>query len=313
MKNWWLCFAFLLGATAYAAHFQPKTYTFKVVDGHEIKADVYRPEDSEVRPVILYIHGGALIVGHRGQVNPEQLGRFLKAGFALVSIDYRLAPETKLAELLEDVKDAHKWIREKGPGLFQIDPNRVVVVGGSAGGYLTLMCGRMLNPKPKALVAFYGYGDIDGPWYSKPDPFYSAQPAVPKEAAYAAVGGPVLSGTPGKNNRGRFYLYCRQQGLWPREVTGHDPVTEPRYFDPLCPVRNVTKQYPATMLLHGNKDTDVPYQASVDMAAALKKARVEHEFITVEGGPHGFDHKMQDPVVSGYFDRAVEFLRAHVK
>jgi acetyl esterase/lipase len=306
------CLALLCPILA-AAQLAPKTYTYKTVGGHEIQADVYQRGDGGTHPVLMFIHGGALIMGSRKGLNQEQVGRYLKAGFVLVSIDYRLAPETKLEALLEDVKDAHRWIRAKGAGLFGADPDRIVVAGGSAGGYLTLMCGVMLNPKPKALAAFYGYGDIDGPWYSQPDAFYSKQPAVKKEDAYAAVGTSAISAPMGKNNRGLFYLYCRQNGLWPKEVTGHDPAKEPKYFTPFCPVRNVTKAYPPTILLHGDHDTDVPYQESVDMAAALQRAGVEHEFITAVGGGHGFDRAMQDPVISGYFDRAVTFLQAHAR
>ena len=53
-------------------------------------------------------------------------------------------------------------MREKGPDLFQADPHRIAVIGRSPGGYLTLMAGFCLNPRPQALVAFYGYGDIAG-------------------------------------------------------------------------------------------------------------------------------------------------------
>jgi acetyl esterase/lipase len=293
------------------ADFTPKTYTYKVVGQLDIKADVYRPDDDQVRPVVMYIHGGALIMGDRTWINQVQVGRYLEAGFAVVSIDYRLAPETKLEDLLGDVKDAHRWIREKGPRLFKIDPNRLVVAGKSAGGYLTLMCGVMLKPKPRALVAFYGYGDIDGPWYSKPDPFYLQQPGVSKKDAFAALENDAASGVPDWNIRSRFYLYCRQNGLWPKEVTGHDPASEPAYFKQFCPVRNVTKTYPPTMLLHGNKDTDVPYQESVDMAAELKRVGVEHELITADGGGHGFDLQMKDPAVAAYFDRTIAFLLSH--
>src|SRR5438445_656402 len=83
-----------------------------------------------------------------------------------------------------------------------------------ADGYLTLMSGFRVEPRPAALVSFWGYGDIAGTWYSRPDAFYRQQPLVSKEEAYQAVGGTVLSESTGKNNRGRFYLYCRQQGLW---------------------------------------------------------------------------------------------------
>src|SRR5262249_16244546 len=153
--------------------------------------------------------------------------------------------------------------------------------------YLTQVTGHLIRPRPRALVSFYGYGDIAGAWYSRPDAYYSQQPAVPQEEALLAVGKHAISETLGPDLRGRFYLYCRQQGLWPRDVAGDDPDREPRAFNPFCPIRNVTREYPPALLLHGDRDTDVPYQQSVDMAAKLKETGVEHELITMPGGGHG--------------------------
>jgi acetyl esterase/lipase len=299
--------------TADGMAFSKRTHVYKKVGDCEIKADVYRAQRDGIQPVIMWIHGGALISGDRNSLRREQLERYLSAGFAVVSIDYRLAPETKLKAIIEDLQDAYQWIRSQGPVLFRIDPNRIAVIGHSAGGYLTQMAGFCLNPRPKALVSFYGYGDIAGSWYSRPDPFYSQQPAVPKEEAYQAVGGPVLSENPNRN-RSRFYLYCRQQGLWPQEVAGHDPDKEPKAFDPFCPLRNVTKDYPPALLLHGDKDTDVPYEQSVQMAKELERHRVGHEFITMTNRGHGFDggrDALKDPVIAQTFDRVVAFLNQH--
>jgi acetyl esterase/lipase len=177
------------------------------------------------------------------------------------------------------------------------------------------MTGFCVQPRPKALVPFYGYGDIAGEWYSRPDPFYNKQPAIPKGEAYQAVGGPVIS--EGTNRfRSRFYLYCRQQGLWPKEVAGHDPDTEPRAFDPFCPVRNVTKDYPPTLLLHGDQDTDVPYEQSVLMDKELERHGVEHRLITMKDRGHGFDggrKAMEDPVVVEAFDQVIAFLNKHLQ
>src|SRR5436309_4989417 len=88
-----------------------KTYTYKTVGDLPIKADVYRLPGDEVRPVIVWIHGGALITGQRGGLNLEQRKRYLSAGYVIVSIDYRLAPETKLKGIIEDVQDAIQWVR----------------------------------------------------------------------------------------------------------------------------------------------------------------------------------------------------------
>ena len=257
------------------------TYTYKTVQGLPIRADVYRAPDDIIRPAILDIHGGALIMGNRSWLNPVQVQKYLDAGYTIISIDYRLAPQTKLNEIIDDVDEAYRWVRTDGPKLFRIDPKRIAVVGHSAGGDLALMAGVRFKPRPAAVVSFYGYGDIAGEWYSRPDAFYNRQPAVTKEEAQRAVGTSVIAEDE-TGRRERFYLYTRQQGLWPREVVGHDPDKEPRLFDPLCPIRNVTKDFPPTLLLHGDRDTDVPFEQSVLMAKELERRGVD-EFIAIPG------------------------------
>jgi dipeptidyl aminopeptidase/acylaminoacyl peptidase len=95
-------------------------------------------------------------------------------------------------------------------------------------------------------------------------------------------------------------------------VAGLNPDKEPMAFDPFCPVRNVTRQFPPTLLLHGDKDTDVPYQQSALMAAELKRQGVEHQFITMTNRGHGFDggrRSADDPLIAETFDRVISFLK----
>lgn len=289
------------------------TYTFKTVGDLPIRADVYRLPGDEVRPVIVWIHGGGLITGGRGGPALPQRKRYLDTGYVIVSIDYRVAPETKLPRIVEDVRDAIQWVRGPGSDLLKIDPKRVAVIGHSAGGYLTLMAGFMVKPRPQALIAFYGYGDIDGDWYAKPSEFHrTTRPLATQAEAYQAIGKKETTNG-GTKGRSVFYTYCRQNGLWPREVAGYDPVTQPREFDRFCPIRNITPDYPPTLLLHGDKDTDVPYAQSVAMAAELKRVGIAHEFISIPGGGHGFDAKgMEDAAVASAFDRIEKFLKQHV-
>jgi len=288
-----------------------KTYTYKTIGSLPIRADVYRAPDDVIRPAILYIHGGALIMGSRSWLNPIQRQKYLDAGYAIISIDYRLAPQTKLNQIIEDLDDAYRWVRVDGPKLFRIDPKRIAVVGHSAGGYLALLAGVRLKPRPAAVVSFYGYGDIAGEWYSRPAPFYNRQPAVTKDEAYQVVGTDVTTEDQAAS-RERFYLYTRQQGLWPHEVVGHDPDRERELFDLLCPLRNVTRDYPPTMLLHGDKDTDVPFEQSVLMAKELERHGVPHEFIAMPGKGHMFDADMSDPTIAATFDRVLSFLKGQL-
>jgi acetyl esterase/lipase len=308
---------------AFAQRTAVETHIYKVADGCQIKADVYgaREGDSPIlaetkigtvsrKPAVLWIHGGALIMGSRASRDARFQAELVKRGFVVVSIDYRLAPETKLPEIIADVRDAWRWLRREGGKQFGIDTDRMAVAGGSAGGYLTLMTGFCLEPRPRALVSYYGYGDITTPWYTQPDEFYRRQPLVPKEEAYRVVGGGAVSEPPASNQRRRFYLYCRQNGIWPKEVSGHDPQTEPKWFDAYCPIRNVTAEYPPTFLIHGTADTDVPYAESKNMAARLAAAGIKHEFITVDGAGHGLAGAAPDKLAE-IARQAAEFINIH--
>jgi acetyl esterase/lipase len=290
----------------------PETIVYKTVQGCDIKLDVYRTGEGASRPGLMWIHGGALINGSRKQVGTPILPALVDKGYAVVSIDYRLAPESKLPAIIEDVRDAWRWIRTEGNRRFGIDPARLSVSGGSAGGYLTLMCGFCLESRPRSLVSYYGYGDIDGPWYAAPDEFYRRQPLVTKEEMLRGIAKSVVSEPPPERRQGNVYLYCRQQGIWPIEVTGHDPRKEPHWFDQYCPVRNVSKTYPPTLLIHGTADTDVPYAESKAMAARLAEVGVEHEFITVPGAGHGLgDAKPEEK--AQFTQRAMEWIESHTK
>ena len=261
--------------------------------------------------MLVWLHGGALIMGNKKGVPGDLLELCRKEGYCLVSPNYRLAPQAKLPQIREDLQDFWKWLHEKGPALFHADARRIVVAGGSAGGYLTMMSG-LLEPRPNALVAYYGYGDVDGPWYTTPSEFYRKQPLISNEDAYKGMPPDVVAEpAPGGFNRGRLYLYFRQNGLWTKEVSGFDPATEKSKLDPYCPVRNITAQYPPIVMLHGTADTDVPCQESLDMVAPLQKNHVHYEMFAINGAGHGLmggDRPMVDKAMA----RAREFIKENL-
>src|SRR5262249_16279463 len=152
---------------------------------------------------------------------------------------------------------------------------------------LTLMSGFCVTPRPRVLLSLSGYGDITMPWYTQPSSFYLQEPLVSKEEAYHGVGTSCVS-TLGEEDkrRAKFYLYCRQKGIWPKEVTGKDRVLEAGWFDRSCPARNVSADYPPTILIHGNADTDVPFKESVNMDEKLSRSKIKRDFVQVPGGSH---------------------------
>ncbi|GAB5558528.1 MAG: hypothetical protein SynsKO_01750 [Synoicihabitans sp.] len=292
------------------------THVYKTVDGHDILADVFAGPAESKRPAVIWIHGGGLIFGTRLWAPQAQLQRYLEAGYVLISIDHRLVPETKIPDILEDVKDAYGWVRTEGAELYNIDPDRIVVAGASSGGYLSLVSGYMLQPRPAAIVSLYGFGDLTGDWTTQPNPHFNAMPAISRSEALAVVGKePISSGNVQYSPTGRpkFFNYTKQQGSWTFEATGHDPRTDSDWFEPYEPLANFDADYPPTLLVHGDLDTDVPVAQAHLMANALSEQGVVHELITHPDWEHLFDLNLAgDPEVEAVMDRIKQFVAQHV-
>ena len=283
---------FLVAATALAvsstARSAPKvrvtTHTYKTVKRLPIKLDLHRPDTAGRPRLAVWIHGGALINGHRAGISGRVKTDLLGAGYALASI-------------ADDLK---------------VDTSKIAVLGGSAGGYLTLATGYRVKPRPACLVPFWGYGDLVGDWYSKPSPHkrHNRVKFTETHARKQVAGPPVSDSRLRKGNGGDFYNWCRQTGRWPLEVSGWDPHTEPEKFYPYMPVKNVTADYPPTLLIHGTADTDVPHEQSVLMQREFKKHGVSHRLVSIKGGEHGLGGG--DPrAIDDAYKAALAFVQKH--
>lgn len=272
--------------TAIADETKVETFTYKKVGDLEIKLDVHRADDDKVRPLAVWIHGGALINGGRQGIGPGK--QLLEAGFVVCSIDYRLAPETKLPEIIKDVEDAFAWIRANGREKFNADVSKIAVLGGSAGGHLTFSTGFRIDPPPTVLVAYWGYGDLIGPWLSEPSPHprHQSKTLTAEEMKAIEAGPPVANARDRDGDGGGYYQTCRQLGIWPEKVSGFTE-TDEKAFEPYMAARNVTADYPPTLMIHGTVDTDVPHEQSLIMEREFKKHGVEYRLISVENGEHG--------------------------
>ena len=286
-----------------------KTVIYKEDINLSIKADFYGTYQ-ENAPVVIYIHGGGLIWGTREEISKEMIKLYTDNGFSLFSIDYRLAPSTKLPEILNDIEAAIQWIQLEGPKQFSIDPKKIAVVGSSAGGFLALSTGTF-TLKPRAIVSLYGYGDLVGSWAVSPSKYYCQKDKVSRELAYKLITNRIVTEA-SVDERFLFYVYARQNGVWIEEITGVNPLNNKEGLYPFCPNRTVTPEFPPTLLLHGTNDTDVPYEQSVFMRAALIKQSVSARLITIPNGEHVFDKDFQDPIVQRALNQVIDFLKTHL-
>jgi dipeptidyl aminopeptidase/acylaminoacyl peptidase len=108
-----------------------------------------------------------------------------------------------------------------------------------------------------------------------------------------------------------IYQHYRQNGIWPQEVSGYDPSSIAEMIAPYEPARNVTPDYPPTLLIHGTHDTDVPFEQSTIMAEQFKKNAIPFYLIPIDNGEHGFIDGDRQQIKNAYaFMR--EFIVKHL-
>nr|AFU63348.1 Meta-fission product hydrolase [Sphingobium fuliginis ATCC 27551]CAD13182.1 putative aromatic hydrolase [Sphingobium fuliginis ATCC 27551] len=201
-----------------------------------------------------------------------------------------------------DIEAAFAWLGSDGAKRFHLDTKRMIVAGNSAGGYLTLTTGYRVKPKPRALVALYGYGRLNAAWYSQPNlfPEYNKTKITREEASAQSDGGVISDSSKRKGDADTIYRYYRQNGLWPQEVSGFPSSSIAELIAQYEPAKNVTREYPPTLLMHGTDDHDVPYEESANMALQFEKHGVPYVLKTIDRGGHGFGGGSPDQIEDAY-------------
>lgn len=217
------------------------------------KLDLYLPhgQPRKDRPAVVFIHGGGFTGGDKAEYRSASVSADLaREGYVVVSCNYVLGPKTKdgvWPRNIADCRAAVRWVRAHAQQL-GVNPDRIAVAGGSAGGYLALMVGLT--------------DDKTGP---------GGDPTAKVSAKVSAV--IDLYGVVNFSKHGKG------------DVPGVGAAEQSAYL----PEQQCDRADPPVLILHGDADTTVDLQQSKDLAAALTKAKLDHEFIVVKGAPHTFD------------------------
>lgn len=284
--------------------YEKHVFVYKTVKGHEIKANIFLPNTKQKHPVVVYFHGGGFIFGNRDEGLEDILrDKLLAHNYAVVSADYRLAPETKLAEIIEDVRDAVIWVQEKGAKQFQIDENKIAVAGGSAAGYLALSTGYNVNPPPKAIIAISTPTGFSSENIQKGDESVLKQPGP-----YDIVKDTIVS-YGDYSTRMELWRFLARNRLALSEIFGFDVSQDPARLQNYTLTKHIQSGFPPTLLLHAKNDYLVELSQAEKLNNFLKEKNVESELYVVENG-HSSELINNNPDA---VDKLIQFLDIHLK
>ncbi len=242
-----------------------------------------------VRPAIVFVHGGAWVAGDKGDVLDEPIITDVaeQAGFHLISVGYRLATEAAWPAQAHDVNAAIRWIKQNA-GMLDVDPERLVLVGGSAGAHIgaavamgpdvdELQGPENLEPPTSTDVAlaFLIFGAYDMDMIVQDGLDLVADMTCGLEDLVAGAALFLLLDCPPSLDLFDPLAMCSQQDL-----------------DSASPVLSVDSMDPPTYLAHGRDDCVVPFQQTIGMEMALESAGVLFESMIVPGGEHDVDSLM---------------------
>ncbi len=280
MKKLWWCALALVAGQAWAEGVKvEKDIAYLPADRAE-KADLYRPEKVPAgakAPALLWIHGGGFSGGDKAQKRELNIGNnFAERGYVVMSINYKL--QTKggppvWPQNLHDCKTAVRWLRANAARL-QLDPERIAVAGGSAGGHLA---GMVALTRPED-----GF-DPQGP--------------------YSEFSCAVQCGLD-------FYGPTDLTRWHDSAMFGKTKAEDIDIYRKASPVTYARKDSPPMLILHGTADRTVDIKQSEALAAALKKAGAVVHYEVIPGAPHTFDlqprQKDLRPLVWAFLDKHLQ-------
>jgi acetyl esterase/lipase len=254
---------------------------FAKADGQSLQLDLARPKvQTGKTPAILCIHGGGFRAGKREGWD-GRCKLLAEQGYVAATVTYRLAPKYQFPAAVEDVKAGVRWLRANAEK-YSIDPDRIGVVGDSAGGHLAQFLGVTAG-----VAQFEGDG---------------GNPGVSSRVSCVVnyYGPSDLTKSYGKSVDAAEVL-----PLW----LGGDASKEHRRHILASPLYWVTPSAAPTLLLQGTEDKYVNHEQAVWMVERLKAAEVEAELISLEGAGHGFKGADADRA----WKAALAFFEKHLK
>ncbi|HHV45849.1 MAG TPA: alpha/beta hydrolase [Tissierellia bacterium] len=263
--------------------FKPETFVYKELKDRNLKLDLWLPSNKKKYPVVFFCHGGGWISGFRNQPNNVSWCKYLASkNLAVVSIDYRYGYKNTMEDILSDYSDALEFVKKNHEAL-SIDKDRIVLMGLSAGGHLSLLYSTYYTKTGnsekmegiKGVVAYYAPSDLR-------DIFIA-------------------------DNKSIFSRFAT------RKTLKADPEEKEDIYRYYSPITYVSKNMIPCLLVHGREDQVVPFNSSIKFAEKLKEYNIKYRFLVHKKGEHSFDTRRKDLSTVNILEGTLRFIKSLVE
>ncbi|MEY4641076.1 MAG: Lipase 2 [Pseudomonadota bacterium] len=247
-----------LPATAQTTEHRDVVYA--EVDGKALGLDLYVPGANA--PLVVHVHGGAWRAGTKADGVPTFL---LDAGYAVASLDFRQSTDAPFPANVHDIKAGIRFLRANAAE-YGYNADRILITGASSGAHLAVLVG-VTN----------GHAELEGAVGTHPEASSEVQAVLSYFAATDLT--TILSlSTP-------FGVGVREPSL--KLLLGDLPDQVPELAQLASPVYHVDANDPPLLLLHGDRDPQMPVNQSLQMLGAYEDKGLDVAFIPVHGAAHG--------------------------
>jgi acetyl esterase/lipase len=240
--------------------------TYAIANNTELKLDLYLPRDRSVpHPTLILFHGGGWVAGQKER-NVFWLLPYLSMGWAAINVEYRVAQNSPAPAAVEDCRCALRWATYNAKR-YNLDGSKFVLTGTSAGGHLALISGML--PAQSAFDRQCPTNDSTR-WAKGTEPETKVA-AVVNWFGITDVAD-LLDGPNAKHYAIEWFGSMSNRQELARQVS---------------PINHVRAGLPPIITIHGDEDNIVPYSHAARLHAALDKAGVPNQLVTIHGGKHG--------------------------
>jgi acetyl esterase/lipase len=248
-------------------------------NGRVLTGDVFTPVEipTEPRLAIVFLHGGSWQHGGPSQFHSHSRRLASEYGFFCISVDYRMSEEAPFPAALQDSKCAIRWVRSQAEAQ-NIDTDRIVISGGSAGGHLSSM-----------ILTTVGVEEYEG------------------DAGWSEYSSEAHLGVIFNGEFDMWDLVEKGSLLEPmRLFMGGTPEEVPERYDELSSLHRVHKDVAPVLQQHGTEDLCVSHEQAIAFHEKLKSVGVHSEVEIYEGKPHAWFNREPDRTITT--DRMIRFL-----